>query len=163
MITKFLSDNEIITVAMNLEEEGMLFYDEAAKLSKHKESRDIFTKLRDEEKEHYGTFKDLLDGLKGADSRTYFDIDDQTRAYLRSLVETNVFKTIDKKAIKKMDEVTALETALNVERDSVLFYKAAQASSVNQTAGQIMSKIIDIEKTHIIVLANRLRVARKLF
>lgn len=163
MITEFLSDNEIITVAMNLEEEGMSFYDEAAKLSRHKESRDIFMKLRDEEKEHYGTFKEILGGLGGADSKAYFDIDDQTRAYLKSLVETGVFKTIDRKTIKKMDEITALETALNVERDSILFYKAAKASSVNKKAGQIMSKIIVIEKTHLIMLSNRLRVARKLF
>jgi len=162
---KFLSDNEVITVAMNLEEEGRDFYDEAARLSKHKETKEIFNKLRDEESDHYQTFKDLLDTtISAQDSlKEYFSINEEVASYLNSLIETGLFKGIDKQSIKRLKEVDALETGLKVERDSILYYTQAQAASANPKAKEVMSKIIDIEKEHLIALTDRLRVARRLF
>lgn len=163
MVMKFLSDNEIITVAMNLEDEGYKFYDEAARISKHKEMKDVFNKLRDEEKDHYKTFKELLDTLPKTDSRDYFDISEEIASYLNSLVETGVFKSIDKDSIKKMGETGALEAGVKVERDSILFYTQAMQASTNPKGKETLSKIIDVEREHLVILTGRLRVARRLF
>lgn len=163
MVMKFLADNEIITVAMNLEDEGYRFYDEVARISRHKDSKDIFNKLKTDEEEHYKTFKGFLDALPQTDSRDYFDIKEEIAAYLNSLIETDIFKNIDKGSIKKMDEVQALEIGVKAERDSILFYTQARESSINQKAKDILVKIIEIEKGHLITLTNRLRMARRLF
>ena len=90
-------------------------------------------------------------------------MDDEAASYLRSLIETGVFNTIDRKALKKPGEVQALEIGVKVERDSILFYTAVRSSSPNQKARDAMAKIIEIEKSHLVLLGNRLRVARKLF
>jgi rubrerythrin len=163
MGTKFLSDNEMLTVAMNMEDEGYRFYDTIAKQTKRKETKEIFQKLRDDETEHYKTFKEMLDSLPGADSKDYFGIKEETASYLRVLVETGVFKNVDKESLRRIDETKTLEMAIQAERDAVLFYTEAQKSSVNPKAKKIMSEIIDIEKGHIVVLTSRLRIARKLF
>lgn len=163
MVMKFLSDDEVITVAMNLEQEGRGFYDEAARLSKHKETKEIFNKLRDEEADHYKTFKDLLDNIQAAGPKGYFNINEEAVSYLNSLIETGVFKGIDKQSIKRLSEAEVLEIGLKVERDSVLYYNEAQKMSTNPKAREIMSKIIEIEKEHLVTLTNRLRVARRLF
>jgi rubrerythrin len=163
MNTKFLTDSEILTVAMNIEEEGYSFYNAAAGTSRHKESREIFKKLAAEEVEHKKTFSEILNSLPSADSRDYFGIADEIASYLRALVETGVFKGIDDARLKKMSEIEALETGVKAERDSILFYTEAQDSSANPKAKRLMSRIIDIEKGHLVTLTNRLRVARKLF
>lgn len=163
MVMQFLSDSEIVTVAMNLENEGYEFYNKAARISKQRESKDVFNKLKDEEKEHHETFKELLGSISKNDSRDYFDISQQTASYLNSLVETGVFKGKEKAAFKKMNEIEVLEIGLNAERDSILFYTQAMEISKDRRAGDILSRIIEIEKGHLILLANRLRVARKLF
>jgi len=163
MVMKFLSDSEVITVAMNLEEEGAKFYEEAAKISKNKETKDIFSRLKKEEDEHYKTFKELLETLPGADSKGYFDISEEISAYLNSLVDSGVFKNTPKAGIKQLGEAAALWIGVNAERDSILFYTQAHIASTNPQGREVLSRIIDIEKEHLVTLTNRLRIARKLF
>jgi rubrerythrin len=163
MGTKFLADSEILTVAMNIEEDGYKFYDEAAKAIKSKEAGEIFCKLRDDELDHGKIFREMFDLLPGADSNDLFGIKDEIASYLRALVETGVFKSMDKGSFKRLNEVRALETGIQAERDSVLFYTEARRVSVNPKAKDIISRVIDIEKEHIVILTKRLRIARKLF
>jgi len=163
MGTRFLSDNEILTVAMNIEEDGHRFYDAVARNSKRKETNEIFERLRDEEMEHKKTFKEMLDSLSKSDSYDYFGISEDIASYLRALVDTGVFKNTDAESIKKLNEIKALEIGIQAEKDSVLFYSEAQKSSVNPKARDIINTIIEVEKGHIVSLVNRLRVARKLF
>ncbi len=163
MGTKLLSDNEILTVAMNIEENGYRFYDVVAKNSKQKETKMIFERLRDEETEHKKGFKEMLESLPNADSYDYFGINEEIASYLRILVDTGVFKGMDDESIKKLNETRALEVGIQAERDTVLFFSAVQRSSVNPKAKDIMNAIIEVEKGHIVTLTNRLRVARKLF
>jgi rubrerythrin len=164
MVEKYLADNEILMVAINLEKEGYDFYDGAAGRAKTRETKDVFLKLRDEEAEHRRVFEDILRSLTEEDSTEYFGVmNAEVALYLRTLIDTGVFKSIDKAAIKRLGDVHALEIGVAVEKDSILFYSATQKSSVNSKAKEIMLKIIDIEKSHLVALGNRLRVARKLF
>ncbi len=161
MVTKFLSDDEVIMVAINLEDEGYKFYDSAVKASKSKESREIFQRLKDEEGEHKKIFKEMLNNLPPKDPKRYFDIKDEVAAYLNSLIETGVFK--EKSPMDKISEIDALQMGIDAERDSILFYTSARDSSINPKGKEIMSKLIAVEKEHLVMLTNRLRIARKLF
>lgn len=163
MGTKYLSDSEVLKVAMNMEDEGYKFYDKVAKGSKKKDAKKAFEKLRDEEVEHYRTFKDMLDKLPDASARDYFGISEEVASFLKVLVDTGVFKDVDQAAIAKLSEIQALELGIKAERDSVLFYTEAQRSSANPKAKEIMSGIIEEERKHVVTLTDRLRVARKLF
>jgi len=160
---KNLADSEILTVAMNIEDAGYKFYNKAAGAIKHAESKAIFERLRDEELEHYSTFKLLLEGISEAEKKDYFSISEDIAAYLEALVATGVFLDVDPSSIVKISETRALEIGIEAERDSILFYTAAEKSSVNPKAREIMRRLIDIEKEHMVTLTNRLRVARKLF
>ena len=105
----------------------------------------------------------MLDSLPDNSSKDYFGIRDEIADYLKALVDTGVFKSVDKSFFKNLNEIKALEKSVQAERDAVLFYSEAERFSVNPKAKEIMSKIIDIEKEHIVTLASRLRVAHKLF
>jgi len=164
MVEEYLADSEILAVAMNLEKEGYDFYDGAAGRAKTHETKDVFLKLRDDEAEHRRVFGDMLKSLPGGDSTGYFGaVNAEIASYLRTLIDAGVFKSIDKAAVKRPGDVQALEIGVAVEKDSILFYSATQKSSVNPKAKEMMSKIIDVEKGHLVALSNRLRVARKLF
>ena len=163
MSTKYLADNEILTVAMNMETEGYQFYDKASKSVRDKDTREAFIRLRDEEAEHLATFKEMLASLPDSDANDYFGVTADIASYLEALVDTGVFKNKNIEAMRDMDEIEALQMAVQAERDSVLFYSGAVSSSVNPRAKEAMREIIEVEKGHIVALTNRLRVARKLF
>ncbi len=163
MTTQYLTDSEILTVALNMEDEGCEFYNNAALGAKNRETKEVFERLRSDESEHRKIFKDMLDSLPDNSSKDYFGIRDEIADYLKALVDTGVFKSVDKSFFKNLNEIKALEKSVQAERDAVLFYSEAERFSVNPKAKEIMSKIIDIEKEHIVTLASRLRVAHKLF
>ncbi len=163
MATRHLSGSEMLTVAMNIESNGYGFYDEAAGAAGRRETREIFERLRDEEAEHLATFKEMKASMGDSAGVEYFGIDGDMASYLGTLVETGIFKKPGRAAVRRLDEVKALEMAVAAEKDSVLFYDEALASSVNPEAKKAITEIIGVEKRHIITLANRLRVARRLF
>jgi rubrerythrin len=161
--TKYLADSEVLTVAMNIEDAGYKFYDKAAGAAKRPDTKMVFERLRDEELEHYNTFKLLLADISKAEKEDYFSISEDISAYLDALIATGVFSDVDPSSIVRISEVRALEIGIEAERDSILFYTAAEKSSVNPKARKVMRRLIDIEKEHMVTLTKRLRVARKLF
>ena len=120
MGTKYLSDSEILTVAMNIESDGYRFYNQAGKQAKHKEAREVFERLRDEEARHLSAFKEILSSLPDSGANDYFGISAEIAPYLEALAETGVFKNTDNKTLKDLDETKTLQMAVQAERDSVL-------------------------------------------
>jgi rubrerythrin len=137
---------EIFTFAIKIEEQGIAFYEAMAKKTKIKDAKELYLYLRDEEIKHRETFQDMLAGLEQAVAPT-----GETSAYLKALVEAVVFRKDDGQLKALSNDSTALDYAIDREKDSILFYIEIK-EHVPEQGRSAVDKIIEEERTHIIKL-----------
>ena len=157
---KFNAD-EIFRTAINIEENGQIFYEQACKLIKNNRLKDIFAHLAKQEIIHKEIFIDLRSGLPvSAAEYVTWDPDNETDEYLKMLADMNVFRsdTDVKKILEKIHDVKgALRLSIQFEKDSVLFYLLMKALTEKDEGVKFIDRIIDEEKEHLGTLAGELR------
>jgi rubrerythrin len=125
MATGFNAD-EVLEMAIRIEENGAAFYRKAAGLQSNPENRDFFENLAAMEDGHKATFieiqKTLTDKEKGG---KVFDPEDELSLYLASMADTHGGEGNPSAAnaltgTETIEEV--LTTAIELEKESVLFY-----------------------------------------
>lgn len=158
MIIKSLSDDEALIVAMNLEKDGINFYNELSKVCKEKSIRDTFIKLCSDEKKHYELFKKTSDRILQKKISTP-NINDEATEYLHALINTGIFSKQNKgfkSKLKKISEAEAISAGIQIEKDSIIFYEEAVRTSINSSTKKVFGFVIGEEKKHLIILTNRL-------
>lgn len=159
---KYLSDDEALKVAMNLERDGIDFYTKVASLTRDFKTRDVFLGLLEDEKEHYRRFKELHDSLKDTPLRV-LDVDEEVSDYLRALVSTGIFdiEKVTKDSFKKLSDIDAILIGIQAEKESILFFTEAAKNSENPRGRKAFTTILKEEKKHLIRLNARLRYLKK--
>lgn len=155
---KYLSEKEAYDIALNLEDEGIMFYEECANKTKIVESRHIFQQLASEEREHFDTFKKLQDEL-GATANKPLGNDTEVRQYLANLVRPGIFydiKNIPRESIASLSEYEVIHIGIQAEKDSILFYTEAWQNSANSKGRKAFKKIMLEERRHLNILIERL-------
>jgi len=154
---KYLSDDEALKVAMNIEKNGMKFYTKVSSIIKDQATKKVFLELLEDEKYHYKKFKELHDGLKGSKLRVS-SVDDEVSEYLDALVSTGIFdiNLITKNSFKSLTARDAILVGIQAEKESILFFTEAHKSSQNKEGKKAFSKILDEEKKHLTKLNLRL-------
>ncbi|MCD4718964.1 MAG: ferritin family protein [Desulfobacula sp.] len=145
---------DIFEIAIKIEQNGAIFYRNAAKQVKEEKHKQFLLELASMEDDHEVTFANMLKELK--DEETFaatFDPDDENVLYLKALADTRVFFEKDQpdNSFKSI-----LSTAIQTEKDSIAFYLGMK-ELVSAKLGQ--SKIDDIikeEMSHIKLLAGKL-------
>ncbi len=115
----------------------------------------LFTRLSEDERIHKQQFSELLSKTPGdtADTKSP-EMNDYLKGMSHSLFFSpyrGPFKNID--AIKDRDD--ALQTALEFEKATLGFYKAVEDI---QGSSEVLAKIIEAEKSHVIVIMKALLV-----
>ncbi len=159
MVIKYLNDDEAFKVAINLERGGLRFYTEVYRTTKDEKTRTVFLRLAEDEKAHLELFKKLDEESPSGPVGRPKEIDDEVVAYLNSLVDTGVFKRAKERleAMKDLKDIDALETGVQAEKDSILFYQEAYKNSVTPSGKKVFKRLIGEEKKHLIILTERLR------
>jgi len=149
----FFSGSELLEIAMGIERNGMAFYQALADKTGNKDIKDIYTYLAGEEKKHLDTFQGMSGSLEQAKlPETYGD---EYMLYLKSLVDSVVFSNVteaQQKAGKLSNEIEALDTGIQAEKDSILFYTELQ-SLVRERDREVILSVLDEEKNHLRQLA----------
>jgi len=84
--------DEVFEMASQMEENGAVFYREAAQKAKDPEIKDLLEKLSAMEVEHKAIFKNLRAEVVGnQDMDAFFDPQGEGALYLKSIVDTKVF------------------------------------------------------------------------
>ena len=144
----YYSGQEIIDIAVRIEENGNEFYTNAAEMIREStDTKSLFLDLAEKEVMHIAIFQKLADKFD-ADS---FDFQEGDASdYINHLAESHIFGKSDAgktlaQTVKTPKE--ALEIALKFENDSVAFYtellKYARSDSK-----RLVQQIIDEEKEH---------------
>jgi rubrerythrin len=144
----YYTGQEIIEIAVRIEENGNAFYHAAAEiLTDHPETSGLFTDLADKEIQHIGVFQKLAEKLETED----FDLDEnEASAYINHLADSHIFGRPD--AGKELAKTVttprqALDIAFKFENDSVAFYTELE-KRVKSDAKKLVKQIIEEEKEH---------------
>jgi len=153
------SGKEIIEMAVRIEENGLAFYKEAREAAKTVELKELFSYLSSEEEKHIDYFKGLFELVKDEAVHNLFDpYLEEEALYMRALVDSSLFINTDKERLTASaldDEERVLSLAIEMEKDSVLFYQGL-ADMVREKDKPVVRDIIAEERKHIASL-NKLR------
>ncbi|MBI4699424.1 MAG: ferritin family protein [Nitrospirae bacterium] len=145
------SIREVIEQAVQTEKLGFDFYASMAKrFSKNTALKKLFDTLAVKERQHEKRFFVLKKRIKDEDSEGWEDVS----AYLRAIVESEFFLGNNKSlaALKKIKTIkAAVNYALGFEKETLLYYLSMKDMIKEK---EIMEKIINEEKRHIIWLSN---------
>lgn len=147
------SGSELINIAIGIERRGIAFYEVMTKSTKSATARNVFQHLADMERVHIQIFQGMLgEADKYQIPETY---PGEYAAYLQALVDSVVFTdnfVTSEMTTKTDSDIEALELAIGVEKDSILFYYEMK-DMMPQRAQPMVNKIIAEEKSHLMQLS----------
>jgi rubrerythrin len=145
----FFSGSELLEIAVGIERNGMAFYQALARKTGDRNVKDIYNYLAGEEKKHLDTFQGMSNSLGQAKPpETYTE---EYMLYLKSLVDSAVFSNVteaQQKAAKVFNEIEALDTGIQAEKDSILFYTELQ-DLVKKPDRKVVLNTLNEEKKHL--------------
>jgi len=143
---------EIIEMALEIEENGMKFYSDAARAAKNEKVRSLFKTLAEEEGHHIRIFSDMKklvgDEFTGEGFDPYIA---EASQYLRSMADTEVFTNPEEgasAAVELTDEAEVLDYAIGMEKDSILFYYEFEKVILAKDRA-VLEGLIEQEKIHL--------------
>ena len=150
------SGAEIFQIAMELEEAGRVFYETLAEEAEDQNLADLCRNLAAQETNHYRKFKKMSEELVQRPASRPLTWDELHFAQI--LIEERVLSDpeVARDAAVSGDAAEVLETAIRVEKDSVLFYNEL-LGEVDKEDAPAVQEIIDEEKRHVRVLVKAKR------
>ena len=145
----FFSGSELLEIAMGIERNGMAFYQALADKTGKSDVKDIYNHLAGEEKKHLDTFQGMSDSLGQAKPQETYT--EEYMLYLKSLIDNVVFSNVteaQQKAARVFNEIEAVDTGIQAEKDSILFYTELQ-NLVREMDRKVILNIVDEEKKHL--------------
>ncbi len=144
-----LTGDEIIEIAMGLEERGETFYTAAASKATTAEIKELFEELAIQEQYHRQTFQKM--GRDLVQSTLSDEQWDQFQAYAGALLRQRIFDRPDGalgKAVESQDERDALQAAIGFEDETLRFFRELR-EVVRGTDQRAVDRIIGEEEQHV--------------
>jgi rubrerythrin len=161
---EYLNEDEVYRVGICIEQAGLDFYTKMAEKADDPQTKRVFRRLARDEKEHLAFFESLDLKTSGGSGARVSGQDAELSKYVCSIVDGGIFKNIgemQKAARRKFNPESALELALQVEKDAVLYYSEAHRANPKRTAKKALERLIDEEKGHVVEISRRLESLRK--
>jgi rubrerythrin len=151
-----LNVDEILKIAEQIERNGIAFYERAAERFHGEEKRTLLS-LANMERNHERAFAGMRRELADADERLKaFDPEGESQRYLAALADGQIFDLkADPVALLGGEQSVQdiLELAIDLEKDSVVFYVAIKDAVPEGLGKPKVEKIIKEEMDHIILLS----------
>jgi rubrerythrin len=154
-----LTGDEIVEIAMRLEQGGEAFYTVAADRASTAAVRELFVYLAEQERHHRRAFREMArDGVELALSAEQYE---DFQAYTDALLKKSFFASPESalsQAAEARDERAALQAALDFEKETLLFFHELR-DVVRGTGRQVVEGVIEEERRHIRRLSSALAAA----
>jgi rubrerythrin len=144
----YYSGQEIVEIAVRIEENGYAFYIAAAEMIREpNDTKNLFLDLAEKETMHIAVFQKLLEKYEPED---YELGQEDATLYIQNLADGHIFGEPDSgarlaKNLKSSKE--ALEIAFKFENDSVAFYTELEKRAKTDSK-KLIRQIIEEEKDH---------------
>ncbi len=153
--------NEIVQIAVQIEDTGYEFYSTCAEVFKGEQLRDTFKFLAKQELEH----KQYFESLASFAEKSEGSYTDDYYSYLRSIGDKKVFQDEPENrasAINPDKPGDAIRQAFTDEKNSIIFYTELKTMySDDYEALEILERIIEEERSHIVMLKDILESIEK--
>ena len=137
---------EVIDLAIKIEENGEKVYRMAAEKAEPGPIRDLLLKLAQDEVEHVQWFRDLKKEAKPTVyNREVYEVG---RQILSSIIGDQSFSLEEVKFDQLADTKEVLQVALEFEKDTMLFYNML-SSAVDEEVLPYMIRIMEEEECHV--------------
>jgi rubrerythrin len=146
--------DEVFEMAEQMERNGAKFYRDAAETAADPSNKEMLIGLSKMEEAHEKIFESMRADLTAAEkASTVFDPSGEASLYLRALVDSRVFfkKEID---VKSMVEI--LKSAIEAEKDAIVFYLGMKEAISQNFGRDRIEAIIKEEMGHIRLLSKEL-------
>lgn len=153
MTNEFNAD-DILEMAVKIEQNGAIFYRDAAGQIEDKKNKEFLLELARMEDEHEATFSNLKKELTAQEKlTTTFDPEDENILYLKAFADSRVFF---KKEKPDNGFKNILGCAIQTEKDSIAFYLGIKELVPEKLGRSKIDVIIKEEMSHIRLLAGKL-------
>lgn len=141
---------EIVGLAIKIEENGEEFYTRLANATKNLQVKETFEFLAGEERKHRNSFREIQQRL-GEFKPIYESYPGEYLNYVKALAEENIFtkeRSGQLLAKKFKTPTAALDTAIGLEKDSILLYNEMK-NFTPESEHKTIDEIIGQEKEHL--------------
>ena len=148
-----LTAEGLLEIAIQAERQGAAFYQRLAATADSERVRVECQRLVEFEREHEKSFRHLLgrqDVQRALNSLEPGQLSDEYQQYLSALVDSNMLpdeETAWQLADEAESEVDAINLALQMEKNAILFYQELQ-NLLGQESG-VLQTILDEERSHV--------------
>jgi rubrerythrin len=149
MMSVLFSGNEIVDIAVKIEENGRKFYLAAADRAGDDNLAQVLRKLADDEVDHRDTFQALYKAEE--DYGLLPGYSEEADAYIKAMASAQVFapgKGVAEIAKGAKDVFEVLTLAMGAEKDSILYY-TEMARWVQPKDKDVINGVVAEEKTHL--------------
>jgi rubrerythrin len=135
---------EAMKTAIQMEEEGRVFYEKAAQETGNNLGKKMFERLARDEIEHKDTFQKIFDAITSTEDWTGI-----AQQYSPKIGKLPIFEgEIEKKGSPEPSELDALRTGMENEKKSVDYYEKVAGETDDPLAKELLTKIRDEEAYH---------------
>jgi rubrerythrin len=146
--------DEVFEMAEQMERNGAQFYRDAAETVADPSNKEMLIGLSKMEEAHEKIFESMRAELTAAEkASTVFDPSGEASLYLRALVDSRVFF---KKEIELTSMMEILKSAIEAEKDSIVFYLGMKEAVAENLGKGRIDAIIKEEMAHIQMLSKEL-------
>lgn len=159
-MSEVFNADEVFAMAEEIEVNGAAFYRKAAEKAKDARTKDLFNELARWEVSHREVFATMRSELAAEQAEPLvFDPEGEAGMYLKAMADGHVFDThvdVSKFFTGKESMKDVLQTALKMERDSILFYLGVRDAVASTASQNKVSDIIREEMRHLAFLNKEL-------
>jgi rubrerythrin len=152
-MTGILRGNDLVETAIQIEKNGAAFYDEMAQSAKEESVREKASFFAGEERKHLKIFQEMLASV--GEPQPVETYPGEYMLYVRTLADQHIFtkeKDAQEQARKAASDIEAIDFALGIERDSILFYSEIK-NFIRKGTHEAVDRIIEEERKHLIQFA----------
>ncbi len=142
------SPNELLEMALKIEEDGVTFYSYLSRNSEDPRRKELFSYLASQEEQHIKDFKAVSSALLNDTEPEFWD---EASKYVRSIVEERIFPSAEDmiEKSKKMNFDQILNSTIKIEKETAIFYEELFDLARAEKSKEILSKIIREEISHV--------------
>ena len=151
----FFSGEELVRIAVQIEETGYAFYIMVRDKAKRPEMKEFFGYLAEQEKVHREKFLKLADSIRNSAQPSEPADRGEVDLYIKAMTDGSLFQGEDKNIVmasKASEETSAVDFAIGFEKDTLLFFYQLE-DLVHSIHKPMVQAIINEEKEHIRKLA----------
>jgi rubrerythrin len=154
-----LTANEVLEIAVQIERNGMIFYQEAARLAKRADDRRLLESLAEMEADHERIFVEMQATLTPAErAGSEIEGDAEAAQFLRAIAGGHVFDVTANPAdilTGQESPQEILSTAIGLEKESVVYYSALREIITSPASKAKVEQVIREELRHVAQLSRQ--------